>query len=139
MLVVKRSERVADLIKMEIADILIKKLKDPRVGFVTVTGVDVTDDLRYAKVYVSVMEDEGTRKKTLAGLNSASSFIRSELGRRIVMRRIPELVFKLDNSLEQAAHIFEVLDKIKKDEADTQWQASGYLPGEQREREGESP
>lgn len=116
MLVVKRSERVADLIKMEIADILIKKIKDPRVGFVTITGVDVTDDLRYAKIYVSVMEDEGTRKETLAGLNSASSFIRSELGRRLVMRRIPELAFKIDNSLEQAAHIFEVLDKIKKDE-----------------------
>lgn len=115
MLVVKRSERVADLIKMEIADILIKKIKDPRVGFVTVTGVDVTDDLRYAKIYISVMEDEGTRKKTLAGLNSASSFIRSELGRRLVMRRIPELAFKIDNSLEQAAHIFEVLDKIKRD------------------------
>ncbi len=115
MLVVKRSERVADLIKMEIADILIKKIKDPRVGFVTVTGVDVTDDLRYAKIYVSVMEDEVSRKKTLAGLNSASSFIRSELGRRLVMRRIPELAFKIDNSLEQAAHIFEVLDKIKKD------------------------
>jgi ribosome-binding factor A len=115
MLVVKRSERVADLIKMEIADILIKKLKDPRVGFVTVTGVDVTDDLRYAKIYISVMEDEGARKKTLAGLNSASSFIRSELGRRLVMRRIPELAFKIDNSLEQAAHIFEVLDKIKED------------------------
>ncbi len=115
MLVVKRSERVADLIKMEIADILIKKIKDPRVGFVTVTGVDVTDDLRYAKVYISVMEDEVTRKKTLAGLNSASSFIRSELGRRLVMRRIPELAFKIDNSLEQAAHIFEVLDKIKRD------------------------
>ncbi|MBI5746524.1 MAG: 30S ribosome-binding factor RbfA [Nitrospirae bacterium] len=115
MLVVKRSERVADLIKMEIADILIKKIKDPRVGFATVTGVDVTDDLRYAKAYISVMGDEGARKKTLAGLNSASSFIRSELGRRLVMRRIPELAFKIDNSLEQAVHIFEVLDKIKRD------------------------
>lgn len=116
MLGFKRSERVADLIKMEIADILMKKIKDPRVGFVTVTGVDVSDDIRYAKVYVSIMEEEGTKKKTLAGLNSASNFIRNELGKRLTMRRVPEVVFKIDNSLEQAAHIFEVLDKIKKDE-----------------------
>lgn len=116
MLSFKRSERVADLIKMEIADILMKKIKDPRVGFVTVTGVDVSEDIRYAKVYVSIMEEEGLKKKTLAGLNNASNFIRNELGKRLVMRRIPELVFKIDNSLEQAAHIFEILDKIKKDE-----------------------
>src|SRR5512135_588192 len=80
----KRAERVSDQMKEEIADILMRKIKDPRIGFVTVTDVEVADDLRNAKVFVSIYG--GDKVKTLKGLESASAFIRSELGRRMRMR-----------------------------------------------------
>ena len=97
--------------KQEIADILMRKLKDPRVGFVTVTDVEVADDLRNAKVFVSVLGTE--RATTLKGLESASSFIRSELGRRMRMKFVPELLFRYDDSAERGAHIMELLHTIE--------------------------
>jgi ribosome-binding factor A len=111
----KRAERVSDQMKQEIADILMRKIKDPRIGFVTVTEVDVADDLRNAKVFVSVY---GTEKAaTLKGLESASPYIRSELGRRMRMKFIPELLFRYDDSVERGAHINELLHEIQdKDE-----------------------
>jgi ribosome-binding factor A len=97
--------------KVEIADILMRRIKDPRIGFVTVTGVDVADDLRNAKVFVSILG--GDRQQTLKGLESASAFIRSELGKRMRMRFIPELLFRFDASVEQGAHIMELLHAIE--------------------------
>lgn len=106
----KRSARVGDQMKEEIADILMRKLKDPRIGFATVTDVAVSDDLRNATVYVSVY---GTaRTETLAGLESAAAFIRSELGRRMRMKFVPELIFRYDDSAERGAHIMELLHDI---------------------------
>ena len=110
----KRSARVSDQIKQEIADILMRKLKDPRVGFVTVTDVDVSDDLRNAKVFVSIY-GEG-KEATLKGLKSAAPFIRSELGRRMQMRRVPELLFRFDESVERGAHINEILHTLEREE-----------------------
>ena len=111
----KRAERVSDQMKQEIADILMRKIKDPRIGFVTVTEVEVADDLRNAKVYVSVYGSE--KAATLKGLESASPFIRSELGKRIRMKFIPELLFRYDDSVERGAHINELLHEIQeKDE-----------------------
>jgi ribosome-binding factor A len=117
----KRSERVSDQMKHEIADILMRKIKDPRIGFVTVTDVEVADDLRNAKVFVSVYG--GDKDETLKGLKSATAFIRLELGRRMRMRFIPELLFRFDSTLERGAHIMELLrsleeDKEKKDPTD---------------------
>ncbi|HSB34694.1 MAG TPA: 30S ribosome-binding factor RbfA [Nitrospirota bacterium] len=116
----KRSERVSDQMKHEIADILMRKIKDPRIGFVTVTDVEVADDLRNAKVFVSVYG--GDKEETLKGLKSATAFIRLELGRRMRMRFIPELLFRFDSTLERGAHIMELLreleDKDKKDPTD---------------------
>jgi ribosome-binding factor A len=101
--------------KQEIADILMRKIKDPRIGFVTVTDVEVADDLRNAKVFVSVYGSE--KAATLKGLESASPFIRSELGRRMRMKFIPELLFRYDDSVERGAHINELLHEIQeKDE-----------------------
>jgi ribosome-binding factor A len=101
--------------KQEIADILMRKIKDPRIGFVTVTDVEVADDLRTAKVFVSVYGSE--KAATLKGLESASPFIRSELGRRMRMKFIPELLFRYDDSVERGAHINELLHEIQeKDE-----------------------
>jgi ribosome-binding factor A len=117
----KRSERVSDQMKHEIADILMRKIKDPRIGFVTVTDVEVADDLRNAKVFVSVYG--GDKDETLKGLKSATAFIRLELGRRMRMRFIPELLFRFDATLERGAHIMELLrsleeEKEKKDPTD---------------------
>ena len=111
----KRAERVSDQMKQEIADILMRKIKDPWIGFVTVTDVEVADDLRNAKVFVSVYGSE--KAATLKGLESASPFIRSELGRRMRMKFIPELLFRYDDSVERGAHINELLHEIQeKDE-----------------------
>jgi ribosome-binding factor A len=98
----------------EIADILMRKIKDPRIGFVTVTGVDVSDDLRNAKVFVSVYG--GNKEDSLKGLDSASSFIRSELGRRMRLRLVPELLFRFDETVERGAHLMDILRDIKKQE-----------------------
>jgi ribosome-binding factor A len=107
----KRAERVSDQMKHEIADILMRKIKDPRIGFVTVTDVEVSDDLRNAKVFVSIYG--GDKKQTLKGLESAAAFIRSELGKRMRMRFVPELLFRFDATVEQGAHIMELLRTIE--------------------------
>ncbi len=97
--------------KQEIADILMRKIKDPRIGFVTVTDVELSDDLRNAKVFVSVYGND--KKATLKGLESAAAFIRSELGRRMRMKFTPELLFRFDSTVEQGAHIMELLRDIE--------------------------
>jgi ribosome-binding factor A len=107
----KRSVRVADQMKQEIADILMKKIKDPRIGFVTVTDVDLSDDLRNAKIFVSMYG--GNKEETFKGLKSAAPFIRSELGRRMAMRCVPEILFRYDGTAEQGAHIMELLHEIE--------------------------
>lgn len=109
----KRVERVSDQMKKEIADILMRKIKDPRIGFVTVTDVDVADDLRNATVFVSIYG--GDKAKTLKGLESAAAFIRSELGKRMRMKNIPELLFRFDATVEKSAHIMELLRTIEEE------------------------
>lgn len=108
----KRTDRIADQIKMEIADILTKKTKDPRIGFVTVTSVEVSDDLQHAKIFVSAHQDQ---KKTFIGLKKAAGFVRGELARRLPLRRIPELAFLPDTSTERVAHILDLLDKLEEE------------------------
>jgi ribosome-binding factor A len=112
MLPYKRSQRVSDLLREEIADIAIHRLKDPRIGFITVTGVDVTEDIKIAKVYVSVFRDED-KETTLDILNSAKSFIRSELSKRLRMKTIPSIEFRLDTSIEYGDKIEKLLKKIE--------------------------
>lgn len=112
MLPYKRSQRVGDLLREEIADIIMRKVKDPRIGFVTVTGVTLTDDLKIAKVFVSILKEE-EREATLAVLNAATSFIRSEVARRVRMKSIPSLEFKIDESIEYGDRIDKLLREIK--------------------------
>ncbi len=112
MLPYKRSQRVSDLLREEIAEIVIHRLKDPRIGFVTITGVNVTDDIKIAKIYVSIFKDED-KKTTLEILNSAKSFIRSELSKRIRMKSIPSIEFRLDTSIEYGNKIDRLLKDIK--------------------------
>jgi ribosome-binding factor A len=114
----KRAVRVGDQMKQEIADILMRKIKDPRIGFVTVTDVELSDDLRNAKVFVSIYG--GDKAETLKGLKSAAAFIRSELGRRMTMRCLPEILFRFDDTVEHGAHIMELLHEIEKHGQETE-------------------
>ena len=111
-----RVEKVQELMKQEISQIILRELKDPRIGFVTVTSVECTGDLREAKVYVSLMGSEAQVKSCWMGLNSSLGFIRREIGKRIRLRVTPELSFALDKSLDYSAHIQELLLKIKAEE-----------------------
>lgn len=117
----KRADRVSDQMKQEIADILMRRIKDPRIGFVTVTDVDVANDLRNATVYVSVYGSDAEKQSSLKGLRSAAAFIRTELGKRMRMRHLPELLFRFDATVERGAHIMELLREIeeKKDKKDS--------------------
>lgn len=112
----KRSEKVADLIQEEISGMLVKSLKDPRIGFVTITRVAVSDDCRFAKIYFSVMGSLTDREKSTAGLNSAKGYIRKELGRRMGLRYTPDIMFQFDPSIEYAIHIGEVIEHLHRDE-----------------------
>ena len=113
-----RVEKVQELMKQEISQIILRELKDPRIGFVTVTSVECTGDLREAKVYVSLMGNESQVKACWSGLNSSLGFIRREIGKRIRLRVTPELSFALDKSLDYSAHIQELLLKIKAEEGE---------------------
>lgn len=110
-----RVEKVQELMKQEISQIILQELKDPRIGFVTVTSVACTGDLREAKVYVSIMGSEEQIKGCWSGLQSSLGFIRREIGRRIRLRFTPILSFELDKSLDYSAHIQELLLKIEQD------------------------
>jgi len=108
-----RIEKLQELIKQEMGKMLLKELKDPRIGFVTVTDVEMTGDLREAKIYVSVMGGEEQVKTSLEGLNSALGFIRREIGHRIRLRFTPEISFALDTSLDYGDHIQKLLLQVE--------------------------
>ncbi len=108
-----RVERVAEAIRSEVADILAREIKDPRLGFATVTDVEVSDDLRHVKVFVSVMGDKPQVDETMAALESATGFVRSEIGKRIRLRHTPEIVFRYDTSIKRGARVFEILKEIR--------------------------
>jgi ribosome-binding factor A len=107
-----RIGRVAEEIKKELSFMLQTDLKDPRIGFVTITGVEVTNDLSQAKVYLSVFGDSEKRQETLKALSSAAGFIRTELGKKIRVRHIPELFFKIDESIDYGQKIEKLLNQI---------------------------
>jgi ribosome-binding factor A len=110
----QRTDRISEEVKKHLSDI-IRELKDPRIPLMTsVVSVSVTKDLKYAKVYVSIMGDEETKKDALKGLKSAAGFIRKEIGSRVLLRALPEFHFELDNSIEHGAHINELLQSVIK-------------------------
>lgn len=104
-----RANRLGETIKEEISQMIREDLKDPRIGFVTVTDVEVADDLGHAKVYVSVLGNEHQVKESLEGLKRAAGYVRTEIGKRIRLRHVPEIVFKYDHSIENGAHIAKLL------------------------------
>lgn len=113
----KRIARISEEIKKIISQLMIKELKDPRISdLTTITDVEVTNDLRYAKIYVSVLGSEKERKSTIKALESASGFIRKEIGKKIKLRYIPEPKFYSDKSIENGIYISKLIDSIKEDD-----------------------
>lgn len=111
-----RVNRLADQIRSEVATLLTEHIRDPRIGFTTVTRVDLTADLQHARICVSVLGDAGAQGRTLDGLASATSYIRRELGSRLRLRRVPECSFVLDHGPEAAIHVEELLEGLHKRE-----------------------
>jgi ribosome-binding factor A len=112
----KRADRVGDLIQREISQMLIRGVKDPRISRLTITRVALSDDLRLAKVYFSVLGGEEDRERNLQGLNSAKGFIKREVGKRIHLRYVPDIIFKFDPSLEYADHINRLIKQLQRDD-----------------------
>ncbi len=107
-----RAERVGEQIKKELSLLFQNELKDPRIGFVTVTAVEASGDLSQAKVYLSVLGNEEQKEETLAALAKAKGFLRSELGKRIRLRHTPELIFKFDSSIDYGNRIETLLREL---------------------------
>ena len=108
-----RIDRVNQTMKREVADVIRKEVKDPRLGFVTITHVDVSRDLQHAKVYFSVLGNDQQSQEVQKGLDSAKGYIRRLIGQRVRMRYTPELNFIQDRSIEQSFHIEETLERFK--------------------------
>ena len=108
----KRSERVQELLLKEIFILIQKGLKDPRIGFATVTTVELTNNLKHAKVYISVFGTESEQYDTIAGLTNASGFIRGSLGKNLNLRYIPVLEFILDETAERVARINKIINEL---------------------------
>ena len=112
----RRVQRVNELLRQEISYLLRREVKDPRItGIISVTEVDTSPDLRNAKIYVSIMGSEEEKLLTEQGLLAATGFIRRELGGRITLRHVPELHFKLDNSIERGSRIIALINEVTAD------------------------
>ncbi len=109
----RRTDRLGEEIREAVAQIIASDLKDPRIGFVTVTRVSVTPDLRTVRVHVGVLGPAAERAKTLAGLRQAAGFVRREIGRRIRMRHTPELLFEYDEGLDATDRVAQLLDETR--------------------------
>lgn len=114
----QRSHRVAEQIHHEISQLLIKGLKDPRIGFVTITAVEVTPDMHLARVFFTAIGDAAARRNTEQGLKSSIPYLRRELGRRLRMRYVPDLLFQYDTSIEYGDRIESLIKEIHERDAD---------------------
>ena len=113
----KRATQVAEENKRVMSDIIANDLRDPRLGFITVTGVEAADDLRYAKVFISIFEDEARQKECLKALEAARGYIRRELGRKLGLRYTPDFDFRIDKSIAEGDRIDRLLHQIAKEKA----------------------
>ena len=115
----RRAKRITEIIRKEISEIILHDLQDPRLSFITVTGVELSDDLKNAKVFVSILGDESTQRTNMRGLKSARSFIQSEIARSANVRFTPVLSFHIDESFKKMAHINELLSSVKNESAES--------------------
>jgi len=111
-----RVDRVAELIKEEVSRIIREDVNDPRIGFVSITNVDLSPDLENAKIHISILGNEKNKIEGMAGLHSATSFIRGKLGHLLTTRSVPELKFVRDDSLERGSRVLGIISKLEKEE-----------------------
>ena len=111
----QRPERVQEALRQEISRIVQNEIKDPRLGFITITKVELTKDLRYAKVHFSVLGEEKEKKLALKGLNSAKGYVKGLISDRIKLRYMPEIDFRIDETIEHTKKIYDLLDRLKKE------------------------
>lgn len=113
---IKRINRISEEVRRVVSELVFNGLKDPRINTMTsITSVEVTRDLSFANIYISVLGDDKEKEDTLAGLNSAKGFIRKEIGSRIDLRHSPEPIFHLDESIEKALHMTKLMEQLNKD------------------------
>ena len=111
-----RQEKLGELIATELSELLRNRVKDPRVGFASITRVEVSGDLRHAKVFVSVMGTPEEQAETMNGLRNATGYLRHELAERIVLRYMPEINFRLDTSIEEGARILDLIRQVEEED-----------------------
>jgi ribosome-binding factor A len=126
----RRTVRLAEEIRDEVATIIGRDLKDPRIGFVTVTRVELADDIRNAKVLVSVLGSSSERERTVQALRTAAGFVRREIGRRIRMRHVPELTFQFDAGVDATDRVARLLEEVQRTDAAAR---SAALPEDESE------
>ena len=112
----RRQEQLSDVIAEELSDLIRTRMKDPRIGFASITDVEVSADLRHAKVFVSVLGTAEEQRVTLQGLEHATGFLRHELAQRLNIRYTPEILFKLDQSIERGTRILQLINEIEHEE-----------------------
>jgi ribosome-binding factor A len=131
----RRAERLAEEIREQVARMIASDLKDPRIGFITVTRVELAHDLGHARIHVGVLGDEAERKKSLLALQQASGFVRRELGRRLRIRHTPEIEFRYDKGLDATDRVARLLDAERER---TAAQGRSELAGGEAEAEPEA-
>jgi len=107
-----RQDQLGEVITHELSDLIRTRMKDPRIGFASITDVEVSADLRHAKVFVSVLGDEPEQRATLAALSHASGFLRHELAQRLTIRYTPDIAFRLDESIARGVHMIDLINKV---------------------------
>lgn len=108
-----RPDRIAQRIKFEVSEIIRKEVDDPRIGFVTITNVEVSKDLSSSKIHFSVLGEEKAKKESMKGLQSAKKFIRGRLGEKLKTRIVPNIIFDYDDSIEKASNLFDLMKNLK--------------------------
>lgn len=127
-----RQDQLGEVISHELSDLIRTRMKDPRIGFASITDVNVSADLRHAKVFVSVMGSEQDQRETLAGLNHASGFLRHELAQRLTIRYTPEIVFRLDESIAHGAHVLDLINRVNAERPEASAPAAGAVSAAER-------
>jgi ribosome-binding factor A len=108
----RRQDQLGEVIGQELSDLMRTRMKDPRLGFASITGVELSQDLSHAKVFVSVMGDAEEQRASKKALDSATGFLRRELAQRLSIRHVPELEFRLDDSIARGVHVLNLINKV---------------------------
>lgn len=116
----RRQDQLGELIAHELSDLMRTRMKDPRLGFASITGVELSPDLRHAKVFVSVMGDDQEQRASMRALASANGFLRHELAQRLTVRHVPELEFRHDTSIARGVRVLNLIDQVNAEEAEQQ-------------------